>query len=1209
MSDKPAASPWFIRFCDSFLQDRNIKWMLAVGMFILLGSSLFLVTTQWENYTPLWQYLVFLGYTAAIFGAGQWTYHRLGLRRTGTVLQGLTVLLLPILFLVLAWVIHGPSGPGALLGGLVGSATFAFSMLAARIIFHHFLRGSQPTFLASYLLLAVAGAALPSIDPAWAALTALGLWAVFAIGTMKVSRHVFWLTEEHQSPRIFGFFPILLLGAQFLALFLLHAVPHVSLDWLGVGCVLVAVPVLGTADAVARVFQQRTGDLVRPLPWSVLTPLGVGLILCASGVCLAGVSLVPPSRPHTLVFAAAGSAGLLTLVARRTRKTVFVWAMLVCTMVAYQFTPAFFTDVVVALRDHGARAVREERLPIAFYGVTYLPLLVAFMTAARCVAAAGSELFAVPLRRYSVGLACLLLAVSLGHAKAVFPVGLVLTFLLAAQVVLFRDRRLAIPTAMAWASCSFGLADFLGPVLGLSLPADFRLCSLIGAAAVLFVAGWRLDPVLARLGTPLPPHGGGWRADTSRSLCQTASLVLASGLAGFWVVRFLLQPLSGAWPAGILLAVLLLIHAMRWTRPVGSLLAILFCHMVLLSHGVMSGASPARLLEIATFTLLGQWLLAYVLDRVPASRLHRAFAQANQLACVCFLALVVIAVHLPAFALETFDPPVSLGEISITCRLLVAAWCLDAARRLASPLLAGLGGLGLLAAVGSALLILDGPDALSWLPAAWAATALTCLPVVELLHRRRLRLQRTLAPEPALRVALALDVPLSSLTFGVLVLAAVGSLLVIPWPLRVAGGLGLVGLLAFLMLRRQPMIRLMALLLVNWQVISLVFALLAPPLYFVFDVSAADLPRLLLPIGCLAAGSVFLWQWLLDRLAPPQTYLALAQLNLMRLGTALALLISLNLPGLEGVEILLAASAFLLVAAAEIWRAFRQGDEMRVWIAEAIVLAAVAYLASLRVFTLQHGFGMFLVIGLGFLLWLGKEAAALRPRWGVLVRPLAITSFFMPLVTVGIGVLRHCTHAHADWLGANSLALLLAAAFYFWRGVESHQKRLILLAGLILNVALILLWRELVLTDPQFFMIPIGITILALVQLFKEEVPERFHDPLRYLGALVILVSPTFHIVVGSWAHLFTLMVASVGVVLLAIGLRVRALIYTGTAFLLADLVAMVVRGSIDNARVLWIAGLALGAAVLTLGAVCERNREDLLQRMRAVAEVLQDWE
>ena len=66
---------------------------------------------------------------------------------------------------------------------------------------------------------AFAGAVAPSIAAAgndlysWAA--SAGLWAVFLIGSIKVNRHVFWLVEHHESPRILGFFPIMLLGGQF----------------------------------------------------------------------------------------------------------------------------------------------------------------------------------------------------------------------------------------------------------------------------------------------------------------------------------------------------------------------------------------------------------------------------------------------------------------------------------------------------------------------------------------------------------------------------------------------------------------------------------------------------------------------------------------------------------------------------------------------------------------------------------------------------------------------------------------------------------------------------------------------------------------------------------------------------------------------------------------------------------------------------------
>jgi hypothetical protein len=208
-----------------------------------------------------------------------------------------------------------------------------------------------------------------------------------------------------------------------------------------------------------------------------------------------------------------------------------------------------------------------------------------------------------------------------------------------------------------------------------------------------------------------------------------------------------------------------------------------------------------------------------------------------------------------------------------------------------------------------------------------------------------------------------------------------------------------------------------------------------------------------------------------------------------------------------------------------------------------------------------------------------------------------------------LGLYRYFDGVDVSWLGRNSLAMLLAAGFYCWHGYEQQRRWALLLALAIVNLALALLWQDLAWSDPQLYMIPVGVSILILRHLLREQMPARFHEPLNYLGALVILVSPMFHIAGGSWLHIFTLMLVSVAVILVAIGLRIRALIYTGAAFLLADMVAMIVRGSIDNPNLLWLAGLLLGAAVFALGAFAERNREQVLQRLRLLTATLADWD
>ena len=78
--------------------------MLGLGVCILLGSSLRLVTLHWQEYLPVWKYLILLAYTGGVFALGEFGDHRMGLRKTGTVLTSLTVLLIPIRFLSLHWI-------------------------------------------------------------------------------------------------------------------------------------------------------------------------------------------------------------------------------------------------------------------------------------------------------------------------------------------------------------------------------------------------------------------------------------------------------------------------------------------------------------------------------------------------------------------------------------------------------------------------------------------------------------------------------------------------------------------------------------------------------------------------------------------------------------------------------------------------------------------------------------------------------------------------------------------------------------------------------------------------------------------------------------------------------------------------------------------------------------------------------------------------
>ncbi|MGH7129963.1 MAG: hypothetical protein ACREIV_15435, partial [Planctomycetaceae bacterium] len=355
--------------------------------------------------------------------------------------------------------------------------------------------------------------------------------------------------------------------------------------------------------------------------------------------------------------------------------------------------------------------------------------------------------------------------------------------------------------------------------------------------------------------------------------------------------------------------------------------------------------------------------------------------------------------------------------------------------------------------------------------------------------------------------------------------------------------------------------------LLNVQLLSAVVQFVLPDTPFIFDITFRDVLACALPVGVVAALSLLVvqrpwWQRFGDPDVLPGHQLSLAAVAFAAvIASTWRWRIDLTL-----FDILLALITFAALIAHELIAACRANDVRRVWSTEAVAALAVGFFALFGVITFGRGFSLYAMLATGAALWAVGRWAAGHARLGVLVGPFTLTATVLPLITVVFGVGRHLLGHDTIWMGMNSLALLLAAGWYFWRGMESERRRVLslLLSALILNVALALLWSELEWSDPQCFMIPLGISVIGLVELLKSEIPQRAVTPLRYAGALLILVSPTFHIAAGSWLHLVTLMLASVLITLLGMGLRVRALAYTGTAFLAADMAAMVVRGSVD---------------------------------------------
>lgn len=1199
-------------FYDNFLQDRNIKWILASGAAILLGSSLMLVSSQWSGYSALLKETIILAYTYGIFAAGKYGYERVGLRRTGTMLFALALLLAPAACAALPWVWDAESWNVGF--GLLLAACGALSWRIGSQSFRHFLLAPQPTLTASYVLLALAGGILPLSPSAHAPWMAGVLWLVFAVGACKGNRRVFWLLEKHRRPRILGFFPLALLGAQFLSVFAMVYAERTSLAWCGFGCVLTAVPFLLAADALAAVFQQRTGDLVRPLPTSILTPLLCGLLLAVAGVVLAGTEIAG-GRPLALVPSAALAAGLMVLTARRTGRSEFVYAAIGLVVVAYRFLPAYAAEAVRALLQNAAAAIQEPRLPLAYYGFTFVPLLASFSALSIWRARRGDELFVAPLRRSAVGLSLAFLALALTHEKALFPAAATLTAVFATQAFGFRNRLLVVPGIVGLVLASVGLPHFYndvllaGPLQYTGRPlwgADAHFACLLAVAVLLLSVSAVVDRALRRLPLPSWSHTlDPLTLDVLESPCRRASLLLAGGLMVLWTYGIATYPYRlPSLPLQFGVVGLALSHAWHVRHTAVSVAAVGFANIVLgiwLSDSIVGDVAY---FTVQTAVLLAQWSLGMAFKARPQSQAAQTFGPALRFCTLAGLGFGFAAMTLPLHALCTLTDWNVVGDLSLWIpSVLLLGWALVASYAERSRTLLTLTVVGLFVYVGSALRC-GGDSAFAWVLPAWVATAALLAAAQQVAKHRSGEL-------------IAFTTPLEPLALGAGMVLFLTSCFTFSLPATIAGLTApLVLGLSLVAAERTQLYRLPVVLL-NWRLLFLAFGLLEPAIAHMGQLTFAGIAENGPSLALLTVLSLAAWTCVTHRDDADDQSLPAEIGRAQRAGLTLVvaglLVASLMLPSLAPLALAAAVATFVVLVALELIEACQTGDERRVWSAQLVAALGVGYLAAFHVIRFGQGWSMYVCLLVGAALWLVAKLAERKPTTAVFCRPFRTTAALMPAGTVGFALYRHVflyelLGRPTQWLGWNSLALLLAAAFYFRRGIESRDRRYTVAAAAVLNLAIAFLWRELRFVDPQFYMMPLGITVLALVELLEREIPADYRNPLRYAGALVILVSPTFHIVDGSWLHLFSLMVAAVVVLLAGIGLRTRAMVYAGTAFLLADLAAMVVRGSVDHPELLWVAGLGLGASILGLGAACELGRERVQQRVRAIGSALESW-
>jgi len=107
LPQKPPRKSW-AEILGGFLAQRNIRWTELIGVLLggllMVGSSIALVIAFWSQLEsiPALKFLIFVGYSSAVFAAGLFLFHRWKLESTGRGLMVIATLLVPLNFLAMA---------------------------------------------------------------------------------------------------------------------------------------------------------------------------------------------------------------------------------------------------------------------------------------------------------------------------------------------------------------------------------------------------------------------------------------------------------------------------------------------------------------------------------------------------------------------------------------------------------------------------------------------------------------------------------------------------------------------------------------------------------------------------------------------------------------------------------------------------------------------------------------------------------------------------------------------------------------------------------------------------------------------------------------------------------------------------------------------------------------------------------------------------
>ena len=218
-------------------------------------------------------------------------------------------------------------------------------------------------------------------------------------------------------------------------------------------------------------------------------------------------------------------------------------------------------------------------------------------------------------------------------------------------------------------------------------------------------------------------------------------------------------------------------------------------------------------------------------------------------------------------------------------------------------------------------------------------------------------------------------------------------------------------------------------------------------------------------------------------------------------------------------------------------------------------------------------------------------------NWGWSKRPWQQAAYIIPLIIL--------------WetrLQTYPITLIIAAGFYIFLTKVGENIRFTYISVALIDWALYRWFDSLRLTDALWYVTPIGLSLLYIAQVDTQlKLPEykTSRHLLRVLGSgLICGWAILFHQNTAWIPGIFSLIAIFAG-----LALRVRAFLYIGTATFLITTIYQSVIFSLQYSFLKWVVGLLVGILLIYIAANFETRRAQITSLIRSAIDEFQSWE